>query len=201
MSATAVSTTNRATRYGRSPCSRFPISGCGWPRRPSTAQSATTEDRLDELVDAQPRIDLAKPDPALLERIRRAQPDLVLVALGSPKQELWIHRNREALRPAVLLGIGATLDFLAGPGPASAWLDFSRRTGVGLPPGAGAAASGQALSGERSEVRRHRPPDPPRAASPENYSSKINRARRLLGNSPTRSCVYGFTGKHLTPVS
>ena len=61
-----------------------------------------------------PRIDLTRPDPALLERIKEAKPDLVLVALGSPKQELWIHRNREALRPAVLLGIGATLDFLAG---------------------------------------------------------------------------------------
>jgi exopolysaccharide biosynthesis WecB/TagA/CpsF family protein len=49
-----------------------------------------------------------------VERMKLAAPDLVLVALGSPKQELWIHRNREALRPAVLLGIGATLDFLAG---------------------------------------------------------------------------------------
>jgi N-acetylglucosaminyldiphosphoundecaprenol N-acetyl-beta-D-mannosaminyltransferase len=61
-----------------------------------------------------PRIDLTKPDPVLIERIQKAKPDYVLVALGSPKQELWIHRNREALRPAVLLGIGATLDFLAG---------------------------------------------------------------------------------------
>jgi N-acetylglucosaminyldiphosphoundecaprenol N-acetyl-beta-D-mannosaminyltransferase len=61
-----------------------------------------------------PRIDLNKPDPAIVERMKLAAPDLVLVALGSPKQELWIHRNREALRPAVLLGIGATLDFLAG---------------------------------------------------------------------------------------
>jgi N-acetylglucosaminyldiphosphoundecaprenol N-acetyl-beta-D-mannosaminyltransferase len=61
-----------------------------------------------------PRIDLNTPDPALIERIRAAKPDLILVALGSPKQELWIHRNHEALRPAVLLGVGATVDFLAG---------------------------------------------------------------------------------------
>lgn len=61
-----------------------------------------------------PRVDLGATDPALIARIRAARPDLVLVALGNPKQELFIHRNLETLRPAVLLGVGATLDFLAG---------------------------------------------------------------------------------------
>ena len=51
---------------------------------------------------------------AALERVRAARPDLVLVALGSPKQERWIHRSLAALRPAVALGVGASLDFLAG---------------------------------------------------------------------------------------
>ncbi len=46
--------------------------------------------------------------------IQRARPHLVLVAFGAPKQELWMHRRREALAPAVLLGIGASLDFVAG---------------------------------------------------------------------------------------
>ena len=50
----------------------------------------------------------------LLEKIRAASPDLIFVALGSPKQEAWIAKHREELRPAVLLGVGATLDFLAG---------------------------------------------------------------------------------------
>ncbi|MGC4114793.1 MAG: WecB/TagA/CpsF family glycosyltransferase [Myxococcales bacterium] len=49
-----------------------------------------------------------------VERIRRARPDLLLVALGSPKQELWLHRHSEQLAPAVGLAIGAALDFLAG---------------------------------------------------------------------------------------
>jgi N-acetylglucosaminyldiphosphoundecaprenol N-acetyl-beta-D-mannosaminyltransferase len=39
---------------------------------------------------------------------------VVLLALGAPKQELWAHEHREALAPAVLIGVGATLDFLAG---------------------------------------------------------------------------------------
>jgi N-acetylglucosaminyldiphosphoundecaprenol N-acetyl-beta-D-mannosaminyltransferase len=49
-----------------------------------------------------------------VERVRAAQPDLVVVALGNPKQELWTHRAGDALRPAVVLGFGAVLDFLVG---------------------------------------------------------------------------------------
>jgi N-acetylglucosaminyldiphosphoundecaprenol N-acetyl-beta-D-mannosaminyltransferase len=47
-------------------------------------------------------------------RARAASPDLILVGLGPPKQELWIDRSAEAVRPAVAFGIGAGLDFLAG---------------------------------------------------------------------------------------
>jgi N-acetylglucosaminyldiphosphoundecaprenol N-acetyl-beta-D-mannosaminyltransferase len=47
-------------------------------------------------------------------RIAEARADLVLVALGSPKQELFIHQVAGRLRPSVLLGVGASLDFVAG---------------------------------------------------------------------------------------
>jgi N-acetylglucosaminyldiphosphoundecaprenol N-acetyl-beta-D-mannosaminyltransferase len=47
-------------------------------------------------------------------RASAARADLIFVALGPPKQELWIHRSLEAVRPAVALGVGASLDFLAG---------------------------------------------------------------------------------------
>jgi N-acetylglucosaminyldiphosphoundecaprenol N-acetyl-beta-D-mannosaminyltransferase len=60
------------------------------------------------------RIDLASPDESVALRIARAKPDFVFVALGCPKQEIWCLRNRDLLRPAVLLGLGATVDFLAG---------------------------------------------------------------------------------------
>jgi N-acetylglucosaminyldiphosphoundecaprenol N-acetyl-beta-D-mannosaminyltransferase len=49
-----------------------------------------------------------------IARAREAKPDLVLVALGPPKQELWIHLAAEAIRPAVAFGIGAGLDFMIG---------------------------------------------------------------------------------------
>jgi N-acetylglucosaminyldiphosphoundecaprenol N-acetyl-beta-D-mannosaminyltransferase len=47
-------------------------------------------------------------------RARAMKPDLILVALGPPKQELWIHRSADTVRPAVAFGIGAGLDFLSG---------------------------------------------------------------------------------------
>lgn len=50
----------------------------------------------------------------VLARVREAKPHVVLVALGCPKQELFMRAHARALSPAVLLGIGATLDFLAG---------------------------------------------------------------------------------------
>lgn len=49
-----------------------------------------------------------------LTRIQEARPNLVLVALGAPKQELLIHRIVADIRPAVALGIGGSLDFIAG---------------------------------------------------------------------------------------
>jgi N-acetylglucosaminyldiphosphoundecaprenol N-acetyl-beta-D-mannosaminyltransferase len=49
-----------------------------------------------------------------LERLRAARPDLVLVAFGTPKGELWIDRFTDRIRPAVAIGVGGSLDFIAG---------------------------------------------------------------------------------------
>ncbi len=43
--------------------------------------------------------------------------DIVWVALGSPKQDFWMARNRMALNVPVLVGIGAAFDFLSGTKP------------------------------------------------------------------------------------
>lgn len=51
---------------------------------------------------------------AVARRVRDANPDIVLVALGCPKQELWMHAYARTLMPSVALGIGASLDFIAG---------------------------------------------------------------------------------------
>jgi exopolysaccharide biosynthesis WecB/TagA/CpsF family protein len=47
-------------------------------------------------------------------RIRETKPDVLLVSFGCPKQEKWIARNYEAAGVPVCIGVGATIDFLAG---------------------------------------------------------------------------------------
>jgi N-acetylglucosaminyldiphosphoundecaprenol N-acetyl-beta-D-mannosaminyltransferase len=49
--------------------------------------------------------------------IRAAQPDVVWCAFGAPKQELWMREHAPLLAPAVLLGVGAAFDFVAGAKP------------------------------------------------------------------------------------
>ncbi|MEO7035155.1 MAG: WecB/TagA/CpsF family glycosyltransferase [Polyangiaceae bacterium] len=62
-------------------------------------------------VDVNGAADVQAP---ILARIRVAQPDLLLVALGAPKQEIWSHEHRAQLGSAVAIGVGASLDFIAG---------------------------------------------------------------------------------------
>ena len=47
-------------------------------------------------------------------RIREARPDVLLVSFGCPKQEKWIARNYQQTGVPVCIGVGATIDFLAG---------------------------------------------------------------------------------------
>jgi N-acetylglucosaminyldiphosphoundecaprenol N-acetyl-beta-D-mannosaminyltransferase len=50
----------------------------------------------------------------ILKQIADAQPDVLIVGLGAPKQELWVHRFRDRLAAKAALCVGATIDFLAG---------------------------------------------------------------------------------------
>ena len=51
---------------------------------------------------------------AILARIAEANPQVVLVGLGAPKQELWVHKYQDRIPAQAALCIGATIDFLAG---------------------------------------------------------------------------------------
>ena len=53
-------------------------------------------------------------DEEVARAIAQSGAQLLLVGLGMPKQELFIHRCRRWLGPAVCVGVGASLDFLAG---------------------------------------------------------------------------------------
>ncbi len=52
--------------------------------------------------------------PEIVERINAAKPDILFVALGNPKQELWMGRNKAKLDVGAMIGVGGTFNFLAG---------------------------------------------------------------------------------------
>ncbi|SMB89575.1 N-acetylmannosaminyltransferase [Thermanaeromonas toyohensis ToBE] len=50
----------------------------------------------------------------LLQHLKENRPHLLLVALGSPKQEYWIAQHLKELGVPVAIGVGGSLDVLAG---------------------------------------------------------------------------------------
>lgn len=51
---------------------------------------------------------------ALIEQINASSPDLLIVCLGSPKQEIWMQRHAEQLLVGLMIGLGGTLDVYSG---------------------------------------------------------------------------------------
>lgn len=67
-------------------------------------------------------------EPDVVEGIRRAAPDLLLVGMGNPQQELFIDRNLSRLGCRVAMGVGGLFDHWSGRlRRASPWL---RRWGL-----------------------------------------------------------------------
>ncbi len=50
----------------------------------------------------------------LLARIHAAKPDMLFVAFGQPKGELWIAKHCDELGVPVCVQVGASLDFVSG---------------------------------------------------------------------------------------
>ena len=53
-------------------------------------------------------------DEPVIEKINAARPDVLLVCLGAPKQELWMAENVKRLDVRLLAGLGGSLDVFAG---------------------------------------------------------------------------------------
>ena len=87
------------------------------PSLPEVAHYSPPFRRLDEMNNDE-----------IVDRLRAARPDIVLVCFGCPKQEKWISRHGAMLKVPVMIGAGATIDFLAGTmARAPAWM---RRSGT-----------------------------------------------------------------------
>lgn len=56
-------------------------------------------------------------EPEIIGRIGLLKPDVLLVAMGVPRQELWIERNMSADHCTLPVAVGALLDFLSGAVP------------------------------------------------------------------------------------
>lgn len=50
----------------------------------------------------------------ILDRVNASNSDVLVIGLGAPKQEVWVHNQRHRLASSVVLCVGATIDFLAG---------------------------------------------------------------------------------------
>ncbi|HEU4964930.1 MAG TPA: WecB/TagA/CpsF family glycosyltransferase [Bacilli bacterium] len=53
-------------------------------------------------------------EPYIAEHVRTFKPDLLLVGLGMPRQELFIQTYKEQIGAKVLIGIGGVIDIFAG---------------------------------------------------------------------------------------
>jgi len=62
-------------------------------------------------------------DDRVIEDINAKRPDIVLVGMGSPKQELWVQHNAHKLDTDVVWTVGALFDYVSGRVPrAPGWL-------------------------------------------------------------------------------
>jgi N-acetylglucosaminyldiphosphoundecaprenol N-acetyl-beta-D-mannosaminyltransferase len=68
--------------------------------------------------------DIGSPhDDRVVEDINARRPDIVLVGMGTPKQELWVEHNAARLDTDVLWTVGALFDYVSGRVPrAPGWL-------------------------------------------------------------------------------
>lgn len=56
----------------------------------------------------------AAEEPEIIEGINQSGAMMLFAALGAPKQEKWLSRYKDKLRPVLRMGIGGSFDVLAG---------------------------------------------------------------------------------------
>ena len=56
----------------------------------------------------------AEDEPEIIAQIKDSEPDILLVALGFPKQEMWLAAHKTELNVPVSIGVGGTFDVMAG---------------------------------------------------------------------------------------
>ena len=66
---------------------------------------------------------LSEEESSIVEEINRISPDFIWVGLGTPRQQRWIHENRDRIHRGVIFAIGFAFDVNAGTKPdAPMWM-------------------------------------------------------------------------------
>ncbi|MGB9808926.1 MAG: WecB/TagA/CpsF family glycosyltransferase, partial [Caldanaerobacter sp.] len=55
-----------------------------------------------------------KEEEMVIEDINTKNPEVLFVALGAPRQEKWIYKNRDKLKVKIAMGVGGSFDVIAG---------------------------------------------------------------------------------------
>jgi len=53
-------------------------------------------------------------DMQVVEKIHKSQPDILIVAMGSPKKEFFVSKYRDHMRVPFAMGVGGSFDVIAG---------------------------------------------------------------------------------------
>lgn len=56
-------------------------------------------------------------DREVLQAIRSIRPQILMVGMGMPRQEMWVHEHRDAIEANVILTSGGFIDYIAGSVP------------------------------------------------------------------------------------
>lgn len=69
--------------------------------------------RIAGVLSPPPR-SLMEIDRSVVEEVKAARPDILLVAFGNPKQEKWIRMHAHELQVPICIGVGGTFDMIVG---------------------------------------------------------------------------------------
>lgn len=93
----------------------------GWRPYLLGAKPGVAEAAAEKLAEKYPGLKVAgthdgyfKDEAPVLDALREAAPDAVLVCTGFPRQEKFMRRALEAIPPTLMLGLGGSLDVYSG---------------------------------------------------------------------------------------
>lgn len=105
---------------------------CGWRLFLLGAAEGIAEQTADIFRQHYPNIGIVgtyagSPSDAeaetIIKMVNASQADILLVAYGAPKQDLWIDRHKDRLQVKVAIGVGGSFDFITGNIPrAPLWM-------------------------------------------------------------------------------